>query len=109
MVVPTNQPVKECAMSYNTLWTVPDSLWLLIERLLPPEKALGTPGRPALRHRRVINGILYVLRTGCQWKSLRTEWFGASSSLHDRYQMWCQAGIWKKIFQMLLRFYDKRQ
>lgn len=96
-------------MSYNTLWTVPDSLWLLIERLLPPEKALGTPGRPALRHRPVIDGILYVLRTGCQWKALRTEWFGASSSIHDRSQTWCQAGIWKKIFQVVLRFYDKRK
>ena len=75
-------------MSYNTLWTVPDSLWLLIVRLLPPEKQPGTPGRPALPHRQVVNGILYVLRTGCQWKSLHTEWFGASSSLHDRYQAW---------------------
>jgi putative transposase len=94
-------------MSYNTLWTVPDSLWSLIVQVLPPEKQPGTPGRPALPHRQVVNGILYVLRTGCQWKSLRTEWFGASSSLHDRYQTWCKAGVWKKIFQLLLRFYDK--
>jgi putative transposase len=96
-------------MSYNTLWSVPDSLWVLINRLLPPEKQPGTPGRPALPHRQVVEGVLYVLRTGCQWKALRTEWFGASSSIHARYQTWCATGVWKRVFQVLLRFYDKRK
>jgi transposase len=86
---------------------MPDHLWLLIEHMLPPEKSQGTPGRPALPNRQVLNGILYVLRTGCQWKSLQKEWYGASSSLHARFQAWQQVGIWAKIFQVLLRHYDK--
>jgi putative transposase len=50
----------------------------------------------------VFNGILFVLGTGCQWKSLKKEWFGASSSLHARFQAWSQAGVLKKIFRRLL-------
>lgn len=94
-------------MSYNTLWHVPHHLWLLIDHLLPPDKPKGRPGRPALPNRQVLNGILYVLRTGCQWKSLHKEWYGASSSLHARFQAWQQAGIWAKLFQLMLRHYDK--
>src|SRR5215467_1257244 len=76
-----NPSPQECRVSYNTLWHVPNHLWLLIEHLLPPDKPKGTVGRPALRNRQVLDGILYVLRTGCQWKSLDKDWFGASSSL----------------------------
>jgi putative transposase len=94
-------------MSYNTLWRVPDALWVKIEPLLPPAKAVGTPGRTALAQRRVVNGILYVLRTGCQWKSLPKEWFGASSSLHEYFQAWQRLGVWRQIFALLLRHYDK--
>ena len=94
-------------MTYNTLWRVPNHLWLLIEPLLPPDKPRGTPGRPALPNRQVVDGILYVLRTGCQWKSLDKDWFGASSSLHARFQAWQRTGVWAKLFQLLLRHYDK--
>jgi putative transposase len=86
---------------------VPSHLWLLIEHLLPPDKAKGAVGRPALPNRQVLDGILHVLRTGCQWKSLDKDWFGASSSLHDRFQTWQRQGVWAKLFQLLLRHYDK--
>ena len=96
-------------MSYTTLWEVPEGLWKQIERVLPPEKPLGSRGRPALPNRQVLNGILYVLRTGCQWKSLKTEWFGASSSIHDRYQAWVRAGHFATIMRLLVEYYDARQ
>lgn len=80
-----------------------------MEKILPPDKPCGMPGRPPLPNRQVVNGILYVLRTGCQWKSLRTEWFGASSSIHARYQIWRQAGLWEKIFRLMLEHYDHRK
>lgn len=96
-------------MSYNTLWTIPDELWQMLKPLLPREKERDSPGRPALPHRQVLNGILYVLRSGCQWKSLKTEWFGASSSIHARFQAWNAAGVWQKVFQQMLRYYDRRR
>ena len=96
-------------MSYNTLWNLTDSLWFMIARLLPPDKAPGTPGRPALPNRRVLDGILYVLRTGCQWKSLKREWFGASSSLHARFQAWQKTGLWQQMFEVFVRDYHQRR
>jgi len=96
-------------MSYTTLWEIPTVLWEKMERILPPEKAAGTIGRPALPNRQVLNGILFVLRSGCQWKGLKKEWFGASSSLHARFQAWQAAGLWKKIYRMMVKYYHKKR
>ncbi len=96
-------------MSYTTLWEIPDELWEKIEPLLPAEKPAGSVGRPALPNRRVLNGILFVLRTGCQWKGLKKEWFGASSSLHARFQAWQEAGIWKKIYREMVKYYHQKR
>jgi putative transposase len=96
-------------MSYTTLWTIPDKLWKRFEKILPPDKAPGTVGHPAIPNRQVMNGILHVLRTGCQWKSLKTAWFGASSSIHDRFQAWRRAGLFQKIFKALVEFYHRRK
>lgn len=96
-------------MSYNTLWTIPDNLWIRLKTILPPDKPAGTVGRPAISNRQVANAILHVLRTGCQWKSLKTEWFGASSSIHDRYQAWQRLGVFKKFFKLMVQFYHRRK
>src|SRR2546421_13083895 len=66
-----------------TLWAMPDPLWEECRPLLPPEQAPGTPGRPAVPLRRVLDGILYVLRTGCQWKAVPRT-FGSGSTCHRR-------------------------
>lgn len=79
-----------------------------IEPLLGPEKPLGTPGRLVVPFRRVLDGILYVLRTGCQWKAAPTE-FGSGSPLHRRFQQWVEAGVFQEIGLMLLEEYDDRR
>ena len=89
-----------------TIWRVPDDLWVLIQRLLPPEKALGTVGRPVVPFRTVLDGILYVLRTGCQWKAVPKE-FGSGSTCHKRFQEWVKAGVFQKAWKLLLRRYDE--
>jgi transposase len=96
-------------MSYTTLWEIPDGLWERIEQVLPREKRKGSPGRPALPNRKVVNGILFVLRSGCQWKGLKKEWYGASSSLHQRFQTWNEAGLWKKIYRVMVKYYHKKR
>jgi putative transposase len=96
-------------MSYTTLWEIPNDLWAKIEGILPPEKALGSRGRPALPNRQVLNGILFVLRSGCQWKGLKKEWFGASSSLHERFQTWNEAGVWKNVYRVMMKYYHKKR
>ncbi len=96
-------------MSYTTVWEVPDGLWNQIKQVLPREKRKGNVGRPALPNRQVLNGILFVLRSGCQWKGLKKEWYGASSSLHKRFQEWNKSGLWKKIYRLIVKYYQKKR
>ena len=51
----------------RTIITIPDELWDEIKVILPREKPLKTVGRPIVPYRRVLDGVLYILRTGCQW------------------------------------------
>ncbi len=92
----------------RTIWRVPDDLWSRIQPLLPPEKPPGTNGRPVVPFRTVMDGILYVLRTGCQWKAL-PQAFGSGSTCHRRFQQWVQAGVFQRLWGQVLREYDRRQ
>jgi transposase len=88
-----------------TLWTIPEKMWQQIRPLLPPEKEPGTPGRTPVPFRKVMNGILFVLRTGCQWKALPKKAHGSGSTVHRRFQQWTQAGIIDAIVEPMLRWY----
>src|SRR3954471_10854935 len=88
-----------------TLWAMPDALWDECRPWLPPEKAPGTPGRPAVPLRRVLDGILYVLRTGCQWQAVPRV-FGSGSTCHRRFQQWAQDGTWERLWREQLVGYD---
>jgi transposase len=54
----------------RTITFIPDHLWNEIKNILPDEKPENTIGRPIVPYRKVLDGILFVLRTGCQWKML---------------------------------------
>jgi putative transposase len=89
---------------------VPRRLWRKIKKLLPKSPRHRDPGRPRADERAVLNGIWYVLWTGCQWKAVHKDWFGVSSSvLHDRFQTWQKQGLWKAIFQTSVRFYARKR
>jgi transposase len=88
-----------------TIWEIPDELWAECEPLLPPQKALGTPGRPIVAFRKVLDGILYVLRTGIQWKAVPSR-FGSGSTCHKRFQEWVEDGIWDRLWGDQLERYD---
>ncbi len=73
-----------------------------------PSSRLG--GRLRIGPRAVLNGIWYVLWTGCQWKAVHRDRFGMSSSvLHERFQTWQEQGIWDKAFKTLVRFYARER
>jgi transposase len=57
----------------------------MINDLLQYEKPKYTVGRPVIPFRKVMDGILYVLRTGCQWKMLPKD-YGSVSACHRRFQ-----------------------
>ena len=89
-----------------TIVTIPDKLWDEIKMILPKEKPSRTIGRPIIPYRKVLDGILYVLRTGCQWKMLPSE-YGSGSTCHRRFQEWNKRGVFKKTWIKLLKIYDK--
>jgi transposase len=91
-----------------TITMISDELWDNITGLLPNEKPKNTVGRPIIPFRKVMDGILYVLRTGCQWKMLPKE-FGSGSTCHRRFQQWIQADIFKNIWIRLLEEYDNKK
>ena len=88
---------------------ISDELWDKICDLLPYEKPTDTVGRPTIPFRKVLNGILYVLRTGCQWKMLPKEYGSGSTYHHRRFQQWVQMDIFKKIWTKLLEEYDSKR
>jgi transposase len=84
---------------------IPDDLWDEIKVILPPEKPDKTIGRPMVPFRRVLYGILYVLRTGCQWKMLPKE-YGSGSTCHRRFQQWSTSKVFQRLWTRLLKVYD---
>ena len=89
-----------------TIRRIPDELWDEFKKILPREKPSKTVGRPIVKYRLVLDGILYVLRTGCQWKMLPKE-YGSGSTCHRRFQEWNKLDIFKKMWIKLLKVYDK--
>jgi putative transposase len=91
--------------SLPTVKTIPDELWDEISLILPSEKPNNTIGRPAVSFRKVLDGILFVLRTGCQWKMLPKE-YDSGSTYHSRFQQWTTCKVFQKLWSILLKVYD---
>jgi transposase len=79
--------------------TLTDEKWEQLRPLLPPQKP--QTGRPANDHRLIVEGMLWVMRTGSSWREL-PERFGAWSTVSSRYQRWLKEGLWARILQVLL-------
>ena len=95
-----------CRVKYlPTIKRVPDELWDEIRLILPSEKPNNTIGRPVVSFRKVLDGILYVLRTGCQWKMLPKE-YGSGSTCHRRFQQWSLSKVFERLWTRLLKVYD---
>jgi transposase len=71
-----------------------DQQWQQLQPLLPPQKP--TTGRPAKDHRTIINGILWVLRTGAPWRDL-PERYGPWPTVASRFYRWRQDGLWERL------------
>ena len=69
--------------------------WEQLAPHLPPQKP--QTGRPALDHRQVLNGILWVLRTGAPWRDM-PERYGKWTTVYSRFQRWRKNGTWEQIF-----------
>jgi transposase len=75
-----------------------DELWQWLEPLLPPPKSRRScfPGRKPLDNRKVLTGILFVLKTGIPWEELPQELgCGCGMSCWRRLREWQRAGVWQ--------------
>ena len=94
-------------------WTVSDSLWTKVEPLIPHKQREKSreyqrkpgAGRKPMPARQVFSAIVYVLRTGIQWKALPGE-FGSASAVHKYFQDWHKAGFFLQLWQAGLAEYD---
>lgn len=71
-----------------------DEQWAKIKDLLPGKP--GDPGRTAEDHRLLINGVLWIAKTGAPWRDLPDR-FGALNSVFQRFHRWCKRGVWQRV------------
>jgi transposase len=92
--------MEEGAMAKELL---PDALWARIAPLLPPEPPKPKGGRPRVSDRAALTGILFVLKTGIPWEYLPAEMgCGSGMTCWRRLRAWYQAGVWRRLHQVLL-------
>jgi transposase len=97
-------------------WTVSDAFWAKVEPLIPvvtrPEgrqyRRKSGVGRPPMPARQIFSAIVYVLRTGCQWKALPRE-FGSASAVHTHFQRWRKECFFLRLWQAGLAEYDEME
>jgi len=89
-------------------WSIPDDLWEGLVNLIPPRVNTHPfgGGKPPTPDRVCMEAILYVLRTGCQWKALDATRFCPGSTAHDRFQLWVRQGVFQKMWECGLLAYD---
>lgn len=89
----------------NTILT--DNQWAVIAPHLPKKKKMG---RPRSKDRKILNGILFVLRTGCRWQDIpRTEHYGFYVTCWRRLRDWQEAGYWNNIWRKVILKLDKKK
>lgn len=85
----------------GTIWRCPDALWervaLVLDELDPP----APTGRKRIDQRKALDGMIYQLRTGCQWNALPRE-FGDDSSVHRTMQRWIAKGVFELVWSLLV-------
>ncbi|MCO5382332.1 MAG: IS5 family transposase [Methanosarcina barkeri] len=89
-------------------YEISDGFWNQIKALFPLPKLKKKPGRPRKDDKRILSGIFYLLRTGCQWKSL-PRFYGAPSTVHDRFQEWRSSGFFENMWIAGLLEYDHKK
>ena len=78
------------------LYWLSDSEWKQLEPLLPR----GRRGAHRVDDRRVISGIVHMLRSGARWRDCPPE-YGPYTTIYNRFNRWSRQGLWFEIFEAL--------
>ena len=98
MVIPYRQVILfrgAGIMSRNLFWLT-DEQWARIEPYLPND----VRGVQRVDDRRVISGIIHVIRSGCRWCDCPEE-YGPPTTIYNRFIRWARRGIWENLFRKL--------
>ena len=86
----------------ETIWEVPDELWERVRTYHPARETRPRPGAAsALTHGRCSDGIIFRLRSGCQWNRLPKE-LGDDSTIHRTFQRWVETGVLHRMWGALV-------
>ena len=85
----------------ETIWEVPDELWERIEPIILEEDPPKARGRKRSDPRQMLNGIIFRLRSGCQWNRLPKE-LGDDSTIHRTFQRWVGTGVLHRMWGALV-------
>jgi putative transposase len=94
------------AKTLDTIWEVDDELWSLIEPVLREAYPPKPTGRPQADLRKCLNGIIFRMRSGCQWNFLPKR-FGDDSTIHRWFQTWTNDGMFEKLWSLLVERCDE--
>ena len=80
----------------SDLFWLSDEAWHAIKPHLPKNQ----PGARRVDDRRIISGILHVLKVGCRWRDVPAE-YGPAKTVYNRYHRWARRRIWQRIFEKM--------
>lgn len=98
--------MKRTVPPLETLWVIPDDLWPAVEAILEEFYPLASTGRPRTDLRRVLDGIIYRLRSGVQWNHLPAE-FGSDTTVHRWFQRFVADGVFARLWAVLIGACDE--
>jgi transposase len=84
-------------MRSNLFW-LSDEQWCSIQPLLP----MDVRGKARVDDRRVISGIVFVIKSGCRWCDCPPE-YGPAKTIYNRFVRWAERGVWERLFRALAR------
>jgi transposase len=85
-----------------------DEQWAVVEPLLPkPVKRADGKGRPRVHNRAILNGILWVMRTGAPWHDMPNR-YPPYQTCHRRFQEWVKAGTFETVLRKLVQDVKER-
>lgn len=84
----------------ENIWEISDDLWEKIEPVLLTADPPKATGRKRVDQRLMLNGVVYKLRSGCQWNLLPKE-LGDDSTIHRAFQRWVRLGVFAQVWAMV--------
>ena len=82
-------------MRSNLFW-LSDEQWFAIQPLLPTD----VRGKERVDDRRVVSGIIFVIKSGCRWCDCPPE-YGPAKTIYNRFVRWAERGVWERLFRAL--------